>query len=453
MQTVFKNQFTAAAAAAAAGSNEVITPAGEKISGSEAMMKRDFCFVPYGASFPDDKNNNNRDPPRPTIACDGRISITPRSDLSDNNDDGPPPHLELSHWANHQTPKELYADTSTEIALNFVKLRREQQQLLQRQQLLLLLLQQQEKNSNTDTTAMKTFENYADFDNAWVLNNHFDTDGVLSVWACLQPEEDVLDRYAHLMIQGAEAGDFGEWSSDNGVKLDCTMNSLLKECSNDDDEMAYHAAIEQLPDMLQDFELTGGQSYEHLWRNGGWEQALSGWQDIQDGRVKLERFEDSRLVLVYEEPQQQQQYEEDGAQPPLLSPYALHRGLREAGLWSDTTRILRILQHPMSADNSRKEKQHTWSYSYQYEKIGHGWVQDVIKRHHVPDIDKADLIQKLQEHFCKSDENEPPATLWMEGGSSGLVSICQSGSPTRLQPSQVARALVELDPGAASHTM
>jgi hypothetical protein len=273
----------------------------------------------------------------------------------------------------------------------------------------------------------------------------------LSVWVCLEQDPRLLDQYAHLLIQGAEAGDFGEWSSDNGVKVDCALSAFLKELNDEDEEKAYHAALEQLSDMLHDFELTGGQSYEHLWRNGGWEQALSAWHDIQKGHVKLERYEDSRLVLVYEKPPQQECMSQQ-QQPALsqLSPFALHRGLREAGLWSDTTRILRVMQQPMAStsdDRNIKDK-NPYLYSYQYEKIGHGWVQDVVKRHHVPDVDQKDLVGKLQERFHNSDSDD---ALWTTGGSSSLVAICQSRNdcPTELLPAQVAQALVELDPGAA----
>jgi hypothetical protein len=109
------------------------------------------------------------------------------------------------------------------------------------------------------------------------------------------------------------------------------------------------------------------------------------------------------------------------------------------------------MQQPMSTDNSKDDKKH-YCYSYQYEKIGHGWVQDVAKRQHVPDVDsKEDLIRKLQERFFNSDEDEPSCLLWTTGGSSGLVPICQSrkGCPTLLPSQVVAQALVELDPGSA----
>ena len=61
--------------------------------------------------------------------------------------------LDLSHWTDNTTPDELYADASTEIALNLAK-----------------------------------SKDYAEYDTATVVNNHFDVDGVLSAWAATDPE-------------------------------------------------------------------------------------------------------------------------------------------------------------------------------------------------------------------------------------------------------------------------
>ena len=53
---------------------------------------------------------------------------------------------------------------------------------------------------------------------ATVLNNHYDTDGLLSVWALLQPEAAL--QYRQLLVEASEAGDFDEWpASDEGLKL------------------------------------------------------------------------------------------------------------------------------------------------------------------------------------------------------------------------------------------
>jgi hypothetical protein len=96
----------------------------------------------------------------PAISCDGLVSGAA---------------LDLTHWQGNRTPEKYKADTSTEIALKFV-----------------------------DTPEAR--EQWA---NAVVVNNHFDTDGVLSVWTLLDPASAQAQR--ELLIAAAEAGDFDEW--------------------------------------------------------------------------------------------------------------------------------------------------------------------------------------------------------------------------------------------------
>src|SRR4051794_523463 len=86
--------------------------------------------------------------------------------------------IHFSHWQGNETPASLKADTSTEIALNLVA-------SPQRDEL---------------TRGIEL-----------VTNNHFDTDGVLSVWTLLQGERALELR--ERLIPAAEAGDFSEWSS------------------------------------------------------------------------------------------------------------------------------------------------------------------------------------------------------------------------------------------------
>ena len=70
--------------------------------------------------------------------------------------DGTVPNaVHLSHWRGNETPAHLKADTSTEIALNLVA--------------------SPDRDSLTGGAEL-------------VTNNHFDTDGVLSVWAVLNGE-------------------------------------------------------------------------------------------------------------------------------------------------------------------------------------------------------------------------------------------------------------------------
>jgi hypothetical protein len=241
------------------------------------------------------------------------------------------------------------------------------------------------------------------YTDAWIVNNHYDTDGVLSVFACLQP--DLAAEYKDLMIAGAEAGDFGEWSSDIGIKLDQTMLSFLK---SDDEEKAYKDALRRLPDILKDFSTQQGSKYQKFWENG-LEEAFESYETFQDGRSVLTRGPGNITIL---------------REPWYLSPYAVHRGLLETKLWEMTTRLLRI-----------QEASQTTAI---YEKPGHGWVSRLHRRRPIPDADGKAIVQAL-------------GGDWNVGGPSGLVAICQ-GSMTNndlyQSAEELAEQLVAIDPGA-----
>src|SRR6267154_6374994 len=91
--------------------------------------------------------------------------------------------VHFSHWKENHTPSSLKADTSTEIALNLVA-----------------APDRQELTQGIDL----------------VTNNHFDTDGVLSVWTVLTGERALELR--EKLIAAAEAGDFSELSTQAGVR-------------------------------------------------------------------------------------------------------------------------------------------------------------------------------------------------------------------------------------------
>eukprot|EP00961_Rhodomonas_salina_P286371 3869533-Rhodomonas_salina.1 len=82
--------------------------------------------------------------------------------------------LQLTHWSGNETPAEYKADLSTEIAFRWLKL----------------------LDSNP--------KQQAHYENAVVLNNHCDTDGIMSIWALLNPEK-ALD-YEDIMVKAAAAG-------------------------------------------------------------------------------------------------------------------------------------------------------------------------------------------------------------------------------------------------------
>jgi hypothetical protein len=315
-------------------------------------LARTFQFVNYGSSFLDD------DVYRPTISCDGRVP----GGVS----------LELTHWTDNETPDKYYADTSTEMALKLPP------------------------------------DEYTD---AIVLNNHYDTDGVLSVFACLQP--DLARKYAGLLKEGAEAGDFGEWSSDLGIKLDAIVSGMCE----DDEEEAYHHVLEQVPDILKDLATTGGEKYGELWK-ATLDDAYSSYLALQDGSATFEAGPEPHTAILME--------------PSRLSCFAVHRGLTEKGLLEETTRILRVTNSQDGSSDSTPS-----SYSYQYEKPGHGWVQKLVDRKCVPSVNSAKLVEQLNSVDWMSCN-------WKSGGASGLVSICFAKF-IQATPHKVAARLAQLE--------
>ena len=134
----------------------------------------------------------------PAISCDGLV---------------PGAALDLTHWQGNRTPGRYKADTSTEIALNFV-------------------------------ASPEAVEKWSQ---AVVVNNHFDTDGVLSIWVLLDPDQAMARR--ELLVAAAESGDFDEWPAlDQGLWLDAAIRALASGAA--DDAAAYQTVLPQLPGLI-----------------------------------------------------------------------------------------------------------------------------------------------------------------------------------------------------------
>ncbi len=99
--------------------------------------------------------------------------------------------IQLSHWPANLTPKELKADTSTEIAFKLLESKRKEDYL----------------------RGVRI-----------VSNNHIDADGVLAAYVLLFPEE-ALKRKREL-IDIATTGDFAEYTTDSALKAAKILNEL-----------------------------------------------------------------------------------------------------------------------------------------------------------------------------------------------------------------------------------
>ena len=122
--------------------------------------------------------------------------------------------LSLSHWPRSATPEALKADTGAEIVFNYLR--------------------------SPDADALRG-------DAEAVSNNHFDIDGLMGIWAMLNPD-DALE-HAELIVAIAECGDFERWSGEHAAKAVCALVGL--------ESMAASPLHEGLAEIVDPAERTG----------------------------------------------------------------------------------------------------------------------------------------------------------------------------------------------------
>lgn len=98
--------------------------------------------------------------------------------------------LVLSHWANSGMRSEWLRDTSSEIVLDY--------------------LQHQSIPKHIQA----------------VSNNHYDQDGLVSIFSITEPQ--LAQMHRELLIDIAEAGDFGRYKEEKAVKITMTIANMIK---------------------------------------------------------------------------------------------------------------------------------------------------------------------------------------------------------------------------------
>jgi hypothetical protein len=181
--------------------------------------------------------------------------------------------VHFSHWRGNETPAEVKADTSTEIALNLVG----------------------SPNRETLTQGIEL-----------LTNNHFDTDGVLSVWTVLAGERalDLKDQ----LVAAAEAGDFSEFTNEAAVRASIVIQGADQTSPNEQpgsplarhltgengiaDARAYALVLPKVEHVLSHTE-----DFEQLWR-GPWERIETALESFERGGSTVEEFAESNLSLI-----------------------------------------------------------------------------------------------------------------------------------------------------------
>jgi hypothetical protein len=179
--------------------------------------------------------------------------------------------IHFSHWNGNKTPESVKADTSTETVLNLVA-----------------APNRQELTRSIDL----------------VTNNHFDTDGILSVWTMLTGERALSLRSK--LIAAAEAGDFSELSSVDGVRASIVIQGSDSPIDKSGSPLAAKIAGKPVLDEAESYVLllphiedviSNTGKYEELWRSQ-WQRIEIALESFARGASRVEEFSDVDLSLV-----------------------------------------------------------------------------------------------------------------------------------------------------------
>ncbi len=178
--------------------------------------------------------------------------------------------LSLSHWPRSATPESLKADTSAEIVFKYLR--------------------------SPDAGALRG-------DVEAVSNNHFDVDGLMGIWAMLNPD-DALE-HAELIVAIAECGDFERWSGEHATKAVCALVGLetmaasplhkgLAEIVDAVERTAYlyNEMLPFVPSLLREIE-----SLEEFWRDE-YERIVAGRRLFEAGKAEVREMPELDLAIV-----------------------------------------------------------------------------------------------------------------------------------------------------------
>jgi hypothetical protein len=185
-----------------------------------------------------------------------------------------PASVHFSHWQGNRTPARVKADSSTEIALNVVAA--------------------PDREELTEGIEL-------------VTNNHFDTDGVLSVWTMLTGERALDLRDA--LVAAAEAGDFSANTGAQAIRASLVLQGgdgftpdagvasplarhLAGDGANVDEERAYALVLPEVERVL-----TRTNYYEHLWHDE-WAKTEASLESFASGASRVEEGAATGLSVV-----------------------------------------------------------------------------------------------------------------------------------------------------------
>jgi len=301
--------------------------------------------------------------------------------------------IHFSHWQGNQTPQSVKADTSTEIALNVVA-------------------------SPDRHELMQGIE--------FVTNNHFDTDGVLSVWAMLNGERAL--RLREKLIAAAEAGDFCEFSSVDAVRASIVIQGSDSPIDKSGSPLALKFSGEDFVDEARSYDLvlpkvehvlTHTDFYESLWREP-WKRIEVALDSFARGESRVDEDLVNKISLVT-------------LAPAIFGPRGFDPAAHAAPFAAISHHArgnLFVIATPLSDG---------WAYRVDYPY--YSWAETVI-RPSIPRPDLSDAITALNE--IENSETD----RWVVDSSELASAIKFSDvnnqlTASRIAPEAVARTLAE----------
>ena len=289
--------------------------------------------------------------------------------------------IHFSHWNGNQTPPSVKADTSTEIAL-----------------IVVAAPNREELTRGIDL----------------VTNNHFDTDGVLSVWTMLNGERALELR--EKLIAAAEAGDFSELSTRAGVRASIVIQGSDSPIDKSGSPLAAKIAGKPVEDEAQAYVLTlphvedvirHTDKYEELWRDH-WKRIETALDSFAKGASTIEEFSDVDLSLVT---LARDIFGPNGFDPARdAAPFATFSKHAKGTLFLITT--------PLNGG---------WAHRIDYPY--YSWAETVVR----PAIDRKDLTLLLE----RLNQLEPSTKGRWEVDTSELASAAKFVGNGRLQASEI----------------
>jgi hypothetical protein len=174
--------------------------------------------------------------------------------------------ITLSHWPKSGTPKALKADSSAEIVFNYLD----------------------SPEFHVEAQA--------------VSNNHFDEDGLVGVYALVEPQKALAHR--QLLIDVAWAGDFGVCRDRTAARIAFAIGAHYDPARSPLDRAIFDLPYPEMcgrlyEEMLPRFESIYGQieRFKDLWRDE--DAALTASQDaLEGGAISIEEFPEADLAVV-----------------------------------------------------------------------------------------------------------------------------------------------------------